>query len=131
MTTVSLSSVSHQRLLVLDICLSSRLLGIGEANAYSYCCQDELLLFSTTLPIAGPAAAVAAGELGPEADSDEAIFLVSMLMAGTLSQVMANEPHVAWGEGRFSPLLPKLMSLLPLAYPPRSRVPRRKTGTSR
>jgi len=75
--------------------------------------------------------AVAAGELGPEADSDEAIFLVSILMAGTLSQVMANEPHVGWGEGRFSPLLPKLMSLLPLAYPPRSRVKRRKTGTSR
>src|SRR5438874_214262 len=65
------------------------------------------------------------------ADSDEAIFLVSILMAGTLSQVMANEPLVAWGEGRFSPLLPKLMSLLPLAYPPRSRVPRRKSGTSR
>ena len=31
---------------------------------------------------------------------------------------MANEPDLPWGEGRFSPLFPKLMSLLPTAYPP-------------
>ena len=63
--------------------------------------------------------AVAAGELGPGAESEEAVYLVSILIAGTLSQAMANEPQLPWGEGRFSPLFSKLMGLLPAAYPPR------------
>jgi AcrR family transcriptional regulator len=70
--------------------------------------------------------AVAAGELGPGADSDDAVYLVSILMAGTLSQAMANEPELAWGEGRFSSLFPKLMSLLPAAYPPKPAPARRR-----
>jgi AcrR family transcriptional regulator len=65
--------------------------------------------------------AVAAGQLGTEADSDEAVYLVSIIIAGTLSQAMANEPEVPWGKGRFSPLFPKLMSLLPAVYPPDPR----------
>ena len=65
----------------------------------------------------GLADAVAAGELGPDGASDEAIYLVSIMIAGTLSQAMANEPDLPWGEGRFSPLFPKLMHLLPAAYP--------------
>lgn len=64
------------------------------------------------------AAAVAAGELGPGAATDEAIFLVSIMIAGSLSQSMANEPGKLWGEGRFSPMFPKLFELLPAAYPP-------------
>ena len=39
--------------------------------------------------------------------SDEAIYLVSIMIAGTLSQAMANEPDLPWGEGRFSPLFPE------------------------
>ncbi len=66
------------------------------------------------------AAAVAAGELGPEANADEAVFLVSILIAGVLSQAMANEPDLAWGEGRFTTLFPKLMVLFTAAYPPPS-----------
>ena len=31
---------------------------------------------------------------------------------------MANEPGVPWGEGIFSPLLPKLVGLLAALYPP-------------
>jgi AcrR family transcriptional regulator len=62
--------------------------------------------------------AVAAGQLGRAAKSDEALYSVSILIAGTLSQAMANEPGVPWGTGRFSPRFPKLMSLLPAAYPP-------------
>ena len=62
--------------------------------------------------------AVAAGQLGPDGASDEAIYFVSILIAGTLSQAMANEPQVPWGRGRFSPIFPKLMALLPAAYPP-------------
>ena len=52
------------------------------------------------------AAAVAAGQLGPAADSDEAVFLVSILITGALTQSMANEPELPWGEGRFTPLFP-------------------------
>lgn len=63
--------------------------------------------------------AVARGEVGPEADSDEAMYLISMLVTGVLSQAMANEPDLAWGEGRFTPVFPKLMSLFTAAYPPR------------
>ena len=62
--------------------------------------------------------AVAAGQLGPEADSDEAIYLVSTLIVGVLSQAMANEPGLGWGEGRFTSQFPRLMKLLIAAYPP-------------
>ena len=71
--------------------------------------------------------AVAAGQLGPEALED-AGFVVSILIKGVLTQAMANEPHLQWGEGRFTPTFPKLMKLLPAAYPPpptRSRRSRR------
>ena len=64
-----------------------------------------------------------AGQLGPAADSDEAVYLVSTLIVGVLSQAMANEPDVEWGRGRFTPLFPKLMRLLSAAYPPEDRTP--------
>jgi AcrR family transcriptional regulator len=60
--------------------------------------------------------AVAAGELGPNA-LEEAGFLVSILIKGVITQAMTNEPHLPWGEGRFTPLFPRLMQLLPAAYP--------------
>lgn len=63
--------------------------------------------------------AVAAGQLGPEADSDEAVYLISTLIAGVLSQAIANEPELPWGQGRFTPAFPRLMELLPALYPPR------------
>ena len=71
--------------------------------------------------------AVAAGELGTDAKSDEAVHFVSILIAGTLSQAIANEPQLPWGEGRFSSLFPKLMNLLPAAYPPEPRRSRPRT----
>ncbi len=61
--------------------------------------------------------AVAAGQLGSEANSEEAIYLVSTMIVGVLSQAFANEPGLQWGEGRFTPLFPKLMGLLPAAFP--------------
>ena len=64
--------------------------------------------------------AVAAGELGPEADSDDALLTVSVFIAGVFGQALANEPDVPWGTGRFSPLLPKLLDVLPALYPPSS-----------
>jgi AcrR family transcriptional regulator len=74
--------------------------------------------------------AVAAGQLGPEA-LDDAGYMVSILIKGVLTQAMANEPHLDWGEGRYTTTFPRLMTLLPAAYPPRpatarrSRTPRR------
>lgn len=65
------------------------------------------------------AAAAAAGQLGPGADSDEALWLTSVLVSGVLGQAMANEPGRPWGEGRFSPLLPKLLGTLAALYPPK------------
>jgi AcrR family transcriptional regulator len=75
--------------------------------------------------------AVAAGQLGPAADSDEAVALISILTAGTLSQAMANEPQLGWGESRFSALFPTLIGLLPAAYPPVGNIPGEEpTGSS-
>jgi AcrR family transcriptional regulator len=61
--------------------------------------------------------AVAKGELGPSANEDDAIYLVSALIAGVLGQAIANEPDLPWGQGRFSPVFPRLMRLLPAAFP--------------
>ena len=62
--------------------------------------------------------AVEAKQLGPGADSDEALFVTSVFVSGVIGQAMANEPGRPWGEGRFSPLLPKLLPLLATLYPP-------------
>jgi AcrR family transcriptional regulator len=62
--------------------------------------------------------AAAAGQLGAGADSDEALYLVSVFASGVLGQAMANDPGVPWGKGRFSPLLPKLVDTLAALYPP-------------
>jgi AcrR family transcriptional regulator len=70
--------------------------------------------------------AVAAGELGPAAQP-EAGIMVSILIKGVLTQAMANEPQLQWGEGRYTPTFPKLMSLLPTAYPPTTKTAPRKT----
>jgi AcrR family transcriptional regulator len=70
--------------------------------------------------------AVAAGELGTGADSDEAMYLVSTLITGVLSQAFANEPDLPWGEGRFTPAFPKLMKLLVAAYPLDAQPPKRR-----
>ena len=61
-----------------------------------------------------------ARQLGPGAASDEAVFLISTLIIGVLSQAFANEPDLEWGTGRFTPLFPKLMRLLVAVYPPPS-----------
>jgi AcrR family transcriptional regulator len=60
-----------------------------------------------------------AEELGAGADSDEALWVTSILISGILGQAMANEPGLAWGKGRFSPLLPKLLNTLTALYPPK------------
>jgi hypothetical protein len=73
--------------------------------------------------------AVVAGQLGPEADSEGAVDLVSTFIVGVLSQAMANEPGVDWGQGRFTPIFPKLMMLLAVAYPLPATASKRRAGT--
>jgi AcrR family transcriptional regulator len=65
--------------------------------------------------------AVDAGQLGEGARDIEAVYLVSTFLMGVLTQAMANEPDLPWGQGRFSPLFPKLMDLLVAAYPPEAK----------
>lgn len=62
--------------------------------------------------------AVGGGELGAGAATSDGADLVSTLVAGVMSQYMANEPGAPWGTGRFTPLLPRLIELLRCAYPP-------------
>ena len=61
--------------------------------------------------------AVEKGQLGPSANDENAIYLVSTLITGVLSQAFANEPDLPWGEGRFTSIFPMLMRLLPAAFP--------------
>jgi AcrR family transcriptional regulator len=62
--------------------------------------------------------AVSTGELGAEAATSAGVDFLSTLVAGVMSQYMANEPGTPWGQGRFAPLLPRLIELLRCAYPP-------------
>lgn len=62
--------------------------------------------------------AVRSGELGADAATSTGVDLVSTLVAGVMSQYMANEPGTPWGTGRFTPLLPRLIDLLRCTYPP-------------
>jgi AcrR family transcriptional regulator len=64
------------------------------------------------------AEAVARGQLGPAANEERAVYLISTMIVGVLSQAIANEPDLPWGEGRFTPLFADLMRLLPSAFPP-------------
>lgn len=67
------------------------------------------------------ATAAATGQLGPGADSDEALWVTSVLISGVIGQAIANEPGTAWGDDRFSPLLPKILATLAALYPPDRR----------
>ena len=52
------------------------------------------------------------------AEVDQVVHLVSVFIVGVLSQAIANEPDLEWARGRFTPLFPQLMGLLPALYPP-------------
>ncbi len=65
--------------------------------------------------------AITSGEVGPKTDPDELVWLSSVIVSGVIGQTLANEPHLAWGVGRFSPQLAKLLDALPLLYPPTAK----------
>lgn len=64
--------------------------------------------------------AVAAGELDPAADSDEGVALFSIVVAGTLTQQLANEPDATYEDGRFSSLLPSAHAMFVQYFAPKA-----------
>ncbi|MEV6238665.1 TetR/AcrR family transcriptional regulator [Lentzea sp. NPDC051838] len=63
--------------------------------------------------------AVAAGELDPAADSDSGAALFSIVVAGTLTQQLANEPGATYEGGRFSSLLPSAHAMFVRYFAPK------------
>ncbi|WP_328996566.1 TetR/AcrR family transcriptional regulator [Kribbella sp. NBC_01245] len=62
--------------------------------------------------------AVDAGLLSPAAATDEGVALHSALVAGLLSQQLANEPDASFEDGRFTRLLPAVLELFVTKYQP-------------
>jgi AcrR family transcriptional regulator len=59
------------------------------------------------------------GELHPAAASEEGLALLSVLIAGVLSQQLANEPHATFQAGRFTRLTARVLELFRSAYSPK------------
>ena len=55
--------------------------------------------------------AVRLGQLTPGADSDEVVALYTVLVAGLISQQLANQPGVSYADGVFSRLTPAAIEL--------------------
>jgi len=64
------------------------------------------------------AAAVRLGQLSPGADSDDAVRLYTVVLAGLISQQLANQPGVPYAEGDFSRLTDTAIDLFLSAYTP-------------
>jgi AcrR family transcriptional regulator len=62
--------------------------------------------------------AVRQGELGPGGASQEALSIIAVVMAGTASQYLANEPGVSWERSQYTRLLPRTREFLLAAFPP-------------
>ena len=71
-------------------------------------------------------AASAAGDLGEDASSDDAMGLLSTMHFGVISQQLANDPDGDWDTGRFTRLFPEVLRLFVSAYPPSRPAPKRK-----
>lgn len=63
--------------------------------------------------------AVRQGELGPGGASQEATGIVAVMLAGTTSQYLANEPDVPWERSLYVRMLPRTPEFLVAAFPPR------------
>ena len=67
------------------------------------------------------AAAVRAGELGPDAASAEAPRLFTIVLSGLISQQMANEPAADYGTGMFTSLTEAALEMFFARYAPPPR----------
>ena len=65
--------------------------------------------------------AVDRGQLHPDAASQEGTALLSVLVAGVMSQQLANQPDASFHEGHFTRLTPQVLELFRSAYPPVTR----------
>ena len=61
--------------------------------------------------------AVRLGELSPEADSAEALVVLSSLHFGVISQHLANEPGTTWAAGAYTRSYRRVTELFVAAYP--------------
>ncbi|AIY03307.1 hypothetical protein ART_3708 [Arthrobacter sp. PAMC 25486] len=64
------------------------------------------------------ALAVGRGRLTPAATTDEALLLFTSVIAGVVSQQLANEPHANPAEGRYSRLLEPALTMWLAYYTP-------------
>jgi AcrR family transcriptional regulator len=62
--------------------------------------------------------AVAAGQLSPAADSDDAVRLWTVVLGGLLSQQMANDPGATFADGVFTRLTDQALDLFFTRYAP-------------
>lgn len=65
--------------------------------------------------------AVDAGRLAPGAASEEGVALATSMLAGLLSQQMANEPDAAFETGRYTSLMPTVLDMFIEHYRPRGK----------
>jgi AcrR family transcriptional regulator len=63
----------------------------------------------------------AAGLLDAAAASDEGLALYTSLVAGLMSQQLANEPGASFEDGRFTRLLPTVLDMFAARYDPRGK----------
>lgn len=63
--------------------------------------------------------AVALGELGALAVSEEGLALAPSLIAGLVTQQLSNSPTDSYETGAFTRLVPRIPSILAAVYPPR------------
>lgn len=68
-------------------------------------------------------AAVAAGQLAPEAAGDEGVALYTVLTTGVISQQLSNEPSPQSGRGRFVALGPAVLEMFCQRYAPTKGAP--------
>jgi AcrR family transcriptional regulator len=93
-----------------------------EASAEAMAPSVEMVeLFRTTLRDAQER-----GELGPGADRDEGLALLSIVQAGVISQQLSNEPHATFERGRFTAILPQAIAMFVAAFAPEAA----RTGRS-
>jgi hypothetical protein len=64
------------------------------------------------------ARAAAAGQVHPDAASDQGMALLSTLHFGVLSQHLANDVRSDWDHGVYTQLHPQLITMFIGAYPP-------------
>jgi AcrR family transcriptional regulator len=90
---------------------------VPSAEAYRAALASQDLLRAALRAAAG------AGRLAPDAAEERAVDLVSAVVAGVVTQQLANEPGVATPDGRFTRLTATVVDLVLHAYAPRNGAP--------